>query len=181
MIEAHKDIIGDWSQMPKMKTYVIMVSRIFPKYHPRAGQYTGFAEKILSGDKKHTIRANFDYWEKAITEIMNGIACLSVRDWTGTPYRSEQKEITRLSYYDAISVQPLDFIEVIMTPQSVLWKKDRKGFDRIYQSAVSDLKIIAANDGLSWEDFQAWFHPYDLSKRMAIISFKCIPDYQPNN
>ena len=31
-----------------MKTYVLMISRQFPVNHPKAGEKTGFVEKILA-------------------------------------------------------------------------------------------------------------------------------------
>ena len=54
-----------------MKTFVLTVSRTFPKTHKRAGQQTWFVEKIneagmpisdelIIGKKIHTIRANYE-------------------------------------------------------------------------------------------------------------------------
>lgn len=70
-----------------------MVSKTFPAYHPRAGEPTNFKEKILNGEKIHTIRGNFSFWEKRIIQIQLGLAELSVRQWIGKPYRSKQKEV----------------------------------------------------------------------------------------
>ena len=72
-----------------MKTYVITLSRNFLAYHKRAGEETHFKEKIQSGEKLHTIRANYPLWEKRIKEVQEGRAVLSIRQWTGKPYRSK--------------------------------------------------------------------------------------------
>ena len=45
-----------------MKKYVITLSRNFLAYHKRAGEETHFKEKFLSGEKLHTIRANYPLW-----------------------------------------------------------------------------------------------------------------------
>jgi hypothetical protein len=64
-----------------MKTFVLTLSRRFPKTHKRAGEDTEFIEKLVCslscpGDcsdchintelfkKIHTIRANYDLWAK---------------------------------------------------------------------------------------------------------------------
>ena len=39
--------------------------------------------------KLHTIRANYPLWEKRIKDIQEGHAVLSVRQWSGKPYRSK--------------------------------------------------------------------------------------------
>jgi hypothetical protein len=77
----------------KLKTYVITVMVKFPKKGIVVPEPTGFKKKILSGEKKHTIRQNYEFWKKRIDEINAGRAILSVRQWSGLPYRSEQKEI----------------------------------------------------------------------------------------
>ena len=64
-----------------MKTYVLMVSERFPQTHKRKGELTYFPTKIKNGEKIHTIRANYDLWEKRINDIKNGLARLSVRVW----------------------------------------------------------------------------------------------------
>lgn len=96
-----------------MKTYVITLSQVFPTWHKRAGEPTKFRAAFLSGQtcskckkrnpamctgecfsglKIHTIRANYPLWLKRITEVQQGKAVLSVRQWSGKPYRSPQIE-----------------------------------------------------------------------------------------
>lgn len=55
-----------------MKTYVITLSQYFLATHKRAGDPTDFKEKFLSGEKIHTIRANYPLWEKRIKEVQEG-------------------------------------------------------------------------------------------------------------
>ena len=47
-----------------MKTYVLTLSQNFPKTHKRAGEETNFVNKIFDGSKIHTIRSNYELWEK---------------------------------------------------------------------------------------------------------------------
>lgn len=151
-----------------MKTYVITLSRHFLANHKRAGEETHFKEKFLLGQglvdyetpsmaKIHTIRANYPLWEKRLKEVQDGHAVLSIRQWTGKPYRSKQVEIATLTAESGIGVQLMevtnDFSECIV------------GDHR--HSYVS----VAKNDGLHPADWLDWFSCYDLSKPMAIIHF----------
>ena len=98
-----------------MKTYVITLSKTFPATHKRHGEPTYFRDKFSYPDSKgmvskklHTIRANYDLWAKRFQKIAAGEACLSVRQWTGAPYRSKQEELARLTREDGIGIQRLD-------------------------------------------------------------------------
>jgi len=174
-----------------MKTYVLTVSRYFPKTHKRAEDPTYFVEKILSEQiscglisrsevkkhepfsvlifntdepKIHTCRANYDLWKKRIDNVSIGEAILSVRYWSGKPYNSKQVEICQLNKDSGVGVQRLTF------------QHDRDGiyglkYPIISRTHFGDIKILAANDGLSLEDFKEWFKGYDLTKPMAIIHF----------
>lgn len=142
----------------KLKTYVIILSRFFPKGHKRVGEPTGFKEKFRK-EKLYSIRANYEYWEKIFEEIYAGDACLSVRQWSGLPYRSKQVELMRLTREDGIGLQKLEFDG----PQGF-----RLPFVGNYFPQYPEL---AQNDGLSYEDWKDWFKNYDTSKPMAIIHF----------
>ena len=172
-----------------MKTYVLTVSRNFPKTHKRVGEQTHFVEKLLVGQydknknfylqdtqadfdreiffecrnpKIHTIRSNFDLWLKRISEIQKGSAILSIRYWSGKPYNSKQVEICKLDKNSGLGVQELDFIALNIERPCIF------GFGYASRNHISEL---AKNDGLSLEDFKEWFKKYDLSKPMAIIHF----------
>lgn len=157
-----------------MKTYVLTVSRNFPKTHKRAGDRTFFPEMILTAlmgyekghglkEKLHTIRANYELWKKREKEIIEGKAILSIRHWSEKPYRSKQVEICKL---DKIGVQQITVKDV-----------DNDGlicsfsFDASTNICHAGVNTIARNDGLSPNDFKEWFKNYDLSEPMAIIHF----------
>ena len=141
-----------------MKTYVITISKHFLTTHKRAGEETDFKEKFLNGEKIHTIRVNYPLWEKRIKEAQEGRAVLSVRQWTGKPYRSKQVEIARLTAENGIGVQQLDIFD-FMRPA------------KIDSCQLVDLRDLSNNDGLSFSDWYHWFRLADVIKPMAIIHF----------
>lgn len=49
-----------------MKTYVLTLSKSFPRTHARAGEPTEFQEKFLSGEKTHSIQVHYQLWKKRI-------------------------------------------------------------------------------------------------------------------
>ena len=167
----------------KMKTYVITLSKVFPATHPKAGVSTGFAENVafkthleldktiggyrnVQGSKLHTIRANYPLWAKRFEQIERGEACLSIRQWTGEPYRSKQVEIARLTKKDGIGLQELTFM--LSTAGYTL---ENFGIDGKWHEG--NVRMLAENDGLTLEDWESWFSnpKYDLSQPMAIIHF----------
>lgn len=156
-----------------MKTYVLMLSQVFPVNHPKSGIPTGFQHKLqaaLNGwsdhafYKVHTIRANYPLWEKRFEKIERGDACLSIRQWSGKPYASKQVEIARLTKEDRIGLQKF---EVSANYDGINNWQHFKIDDRGYMS-IND---IPNKDGLTREDWIDWFKNYDLSKPMAIIQF----------
>ena len=146
-----------------MKTYVLTLSHSFPANHKKHGIPTYFKEKFFGTPgmirKIHTIRANYALWRKRFEKIAAGEACLSVREWTGAPYRSKQKELARLTREDGIGIQCLDIAN--------LYGCDRYIVDG-YDVALFHL---ATNDGLSPNDWLDWFKAYDKTKNLAIIHF----------
>ncbi len=152
-----------------MKTYVITLSQVFPATHPRKGEKTEFKEKVLAAinepyqsairPKIHTIRANYEFWKKRFDDIYAGTACLSIRQWTGKPYCSKQVEIARLTKDDGIGIQKLIFYH-----GSIEYPIIRGGCEPL-------LSELAYNDGLSVEDWSAWFKRYNLYMPLAIIHF----------
>lgn len=146
-----------------IKTYILMLSQAFPAKHPRSGYPTGFRDKFLSGEKRHTIRANFPLWAKRIREVQQGEAVISIRQWEGRPYFSKQITIGCLNAESGVGIQKLTF------------DNDRDGcisfnfFD--IDGHYPSLTELAANDGLSVDDWKEWFRGYDFSKPMAVIHF----------
>lgn len=155
-----------------MKTFVLIVSRVFPATHKRKGEKTYFSEKIISAihgvdkfrsfsEKPHTIRKNYPLWKKRIIQIQEGKAVLKVCFWRDPRGRflkgNKLVEICQLDKDSGIGVQKLD-------RTALGWFVDE------YDSDVTT-KNFAKNDGLSIEDFKEWFKNYDLSESLAIIHF----------
>lgn len=163
-----------------LRVYVLMLSKEFPKDHPKAGQdtYFYFALKMALGGynewqvntpngmaflnmpKLHTIRKNYKRWEKRIKAIQEGKAVLSIRQWRGRPYEkgNTQIEIARLGKDDGVGIQKLE------RDQMLGWFID--GVD----SDVTTVEL-AKNDGLSFEDWKEWFKDIDLTEPLPIIHF----------
>ena len=137
----------------KLKTYVLTVSKNFLGSHPQAGKPTGFKDEILSGNKKHTIRGNYPYWAKIISEVNSGRGVLSIRQWSGLPYRSKQVEIAKFNKLGCqkISISGISGRKVgNVSVQSPDAKKSRK-------LKKEQITTLANNDGLSIADFKSWF------------------------
>lgn len=157
--------------METYKIYNLMISRVFPATHPRAGESTEFPQKLINASlnlscmqkKLHTIRANFDLWTKRIEEIQQGHALLRVRKWEGLPYRSPTKVIKQFSWGDGVGIQKLEL-------NSLDFAFDKPLIDGVECTNI-DLMTLAKNDGLTFTDWKNWFASYDLSKPLAIIHF----------
>lgn len=174
-----------------MKKHVLTLSVTFPKWHPRAGGPTNFKEKMANaiyhmrhpevfepgepnnGDEKyHTLRGNYERWEKIFEQIIDGEACLSIRVWSGKPYASKQVEIARLTNEDGIGLQRLQFLpgpEGTMSDfrLSIDWRL------RNHDEALELAHAIAKNDGLSFADWKDWMfgNSQDFRTPLAIIHF----------
>lgn len=161
-----------------MVTYVLILSKTFPAYHPRKGEPTDFRLALKNTldfwrydlspvdmlyCKLHTIRANYLLWKKRFEKIERGEACLSIRQWEGKPRRSKTVEIARLTKDDGIGLQKLEFDSKAVCP---LCHPVIEGSTKEWQP-----ETLAANDGLCFVDWQCWFDKYDLSEPLAIIHF----------
>lgn len=123
------------------KKVVVMLSTTFPVGHKREKQPTGFRESLLAGKKIHTIRTDEKgLWKKRCNEINAGKKYISIREWTGRPYNSEQRIIKEIH---KVSLQK---ITIILQGE----KHDPKCFVDGNQIPIEK---IAANDGLSKDDF----------------------------
>lgn len=155
---------------------VITFSRVFPKYHQRAGEPTYFVEQIYNalfsrnnlmdypkgleidesilGIKKHTIR-NGNRWKVGDK--------FSPRVWTDVPYQSKQITIcpdieVRKVYGFIIE----DFRFYVVLP-SGKWVN--------IGSTSAEMKLIATNDGLQLNDLHEWFqYPKDFSGQIICWS-----------
>jgi hypothetical protein len=178
-----------------MKTLVVLLSKTFFPQHPKAGQPTNFADKIqytilgkgqreICGEcrekgydfdcktctgasegtpKNHTCRRNYEYWKAKIDKLKAAGGVLSVREWIGKPYKQPgQNVIIDIPAEDA-GVQKL-----------TLWQYDEKIMFATVDEKEIPLKAIANNDGLSVEDFIAWFAPVFEKEKTDILDFAII-------
>lgn len=158
----------------KKKTYVLMISRVFPKTHPRAGEETFFQQKIYASlhpnlcamgtpenpikypikillrpePKLHTIRTNYALWAKRAEKINRGEAVLSLRQWSGEPYKSKQREFLQLT---KIGVQHAKVLSGPLAPGLP------KSVATFVDGSIKNIHEVAKNDGLSVDDFCKWF------------------------
>lgn len=166
---------------------VITFSRFFPAYHPKAGQPTFFVEKIwahllltckmfpedceafltherckgmfdlkkvnefmfANTPKIHTIRAG-SRWKKDDQ--------FSPRVWSGKPYYSPQ-----ITFAPPLTVLKTEIIGTVMYGDEVRFWEPYKGSDWNHrpnmkqEHSLLETEAIAKNDGLSVDDFRAWF------------------------
>lgn len=151
------------------KVYVLMISRIFPAYHPRKGEETNFPEYIVDGKKEHTMRGNYKLWKYRADMINAGKAVLSIRTWTGKPYFSKQNEFCELS---SITVQKAHIYQIPMLIGSHEYESKSKHSLIFIENSVTPLRHpfkFAYRDGLSLPDLQAWFKK--PAEDMALIHF----------
>jgi hypothetical protein len=174
----------------KIVHYKISVRTTFMADHPRAGQPTDFVDKIIQAiianviqkavkgnilkyfedSKITTIRENYALWEKRMQKVKAGKAVIDLYYWEkpGGYYTKDNKQIVfaTLDKDSGCGLQRL-----ILKPKCVL--SDSIELFSIDQNFYNPLNMafLAKNDGLTYEDFKAWFKRYDLSKPMAIIHF----------
>lgn len=133
-----------------LKTHVITLSKVFLQGHPKAGKPTYFKERFMDGDKLHTIRLNKAYWTPKIKEVQDGIAQLSVRQWSEKPFRSNQEILKNLTADDGVGFQ-----DCIIDTEHELVLMERKTQKGLFDYDV--LPNVEENDSLSFFDFWTWF------------------------
>ena len=138
-----------------MKTYVLMIAERFPVKHKQAGKLTSFLSQIAGSSKIHTVRMNYELWRKRFLKIESGEACMSIRKWTGKPYRSKQIEIFNFTKDDNIGLEKLE-------TNDMGWL--------CVGNNILNLQDFATNDGLTLVDFKDWFKDADRSPK-ALIHF----------
>lgn len=124
---------------------IVSLCRVLPKGHKKAGEATDFEAKVKDGRKIHTIRYNGnDVWAKRYKDIMEGRKYLSLRQWTGRPYNSEQREIAK--------VEKIGLQKVTMTYSS------EDSLPQVWiDGKPQDIEAVAKNDGMTVEEFVDWF------------------------
>ena len=160
----------------KIIHYKIMVSTVFPAGHPRKGQRTWFVEQInealipvsdepIMGQKIHTIRNNYPLWVERMKKVHAGKAVIDLCYWKLPGGRftpgNEAIPFATLDKDSGCRVQEIHLVKFFTSLIPIIDGSATK----------TGSVVIANNDGLSIEDFKAWFKGYDLSKSMAIIQF----------
>lgn len=127
------------------KKVILTLCKSFPVTHSRDGEATGFEEKLKEGRKIHTIRYNAkNVWDERRKDISSGKKYLSVREWTGRPYNSEQRELFR---FDKIGLQHITMTYGSDDAYPQIW----------IDGTLVPIQEVAKNDGLSVDDFVEWF------------------------
>lgn len=134
-----------------MKTHVLMISRVFPSTHPRKGEPTNFYQQIVDEVKLHTVRGNYDWWAKKIDEVSAGDAVLEIRCWGGKPYNSPQATIATLDKTSGLGYERVDIF--------AMPNRDIGIPIAVNHWVLLPLRDFATNDGLTLNDFNAWFGP----------------------
>src|ERR1035437_8831419 len=161
----------------KIVYYQVAVSRTYQSTHPRKGEETNFIEKIEIAlnlgtwnempfypydSKLHTIRKNYPMWVKRMKKVMEGKAVIDLFYWTlpGGRYNPENKKVVfaTLDKDSGCGVQEIEFGQI------------KGSLIPMFEGMANRTNCIelSKNDGLSLEDFKAWFKNYDLSEPMAI-------------
>jgi hypothetical protein len=148
--------------------------------------------------KLHTIRADKKgLWKHRIEKVQQGNAVLVVYQWNGKPYSREGS--TNLFVFGTSAVR--EFINELLSTEKYkraipvidsgigtqelkiipvhpidFGGNDIKGsfplrLDVSVGGRCFSYKDLAVNDGLSCDDFIAWFKDYDTNDRMTIIHF----------
>jgi hypothetical protein len=171
-----------------MKVVVLLSKTFFPQ-HFRAGEANNFSQKVLEGKKKHTCRKNYAYWEEIIGRLKEKGGVLSVRQWTGLPYHKPGQETIVDIPAEVVGVQKLELKRTRQITRSfAVEKKEAVAETIVYdweaevEGWATPISLLAANDGLTVEDFKAWFAPvFDEAekkyKELAAISNATILDF----
>lgn len=137
-----------------MNVVVILSKDIFAR-GKKASAPSFFERKVKNGSKRHTVRANFDYWKQKIERLKEQGGTLSLRQWSGKPYRSSQETILEI---------PASMVEVQRLSLVRLQTETKKGTFYSFLAKIDGtrypLETIARNDGLTEEEFTEWFNPF---------------------
>lgn len=154
-----------------MKTYPIIISQTFPKSHPKAGQPTGFVEGVRTRKKLHTIRKSVDFWIDRIQRIGRGEGVLSVRTWSGKPYRSPQIEVCSFPNEEAEVKPSYEYAKRVSETEFLIFDREHDLIKNKWGLQIPSTKL-AENDGLSHQDFLDWFRDVKTGEVTVIIHFQ---------
>lgn len=122
-----------------------MFLRLFPTTHSRRGEPTRFIEKVMLGEKIHTIRRQYDKWKVLADKTHEKRYSISLCQWAATPRRSQHRQIGLLD--SRIGVQRINML-YFAESDNIIATVD--GHD-------VPVETIAENEGLTLPDFKEWF------------------------
>lgn len=163
---------------------VVTLSKVFFPEHFSAGQETQFKAKLLTGRKIHTCRCNYEYWKAKIARLQEKGGILSIRQWSDKPYRSPQEVIKDIPA-EIVGVQKLELSREKQVTD-LLSNPPIKRIEYTYSANVEGRPVkiedLAYNDGLTEEEYKAWFNPVFNAKEkkypaLAAASTKTILDF----
>ena len=160
----------------KPKVYVLMLSKNFPEWHSCRGNKTHFEDKIKAGVKLNTYRISTKTWLKKAIDVMNGRAIISVREWTGEPYKTKQKELFKLGYKTKFNICEISRNEEYANKFCII---EQSIFEYVLNkypisiSSLNDCERLSREDGLSEVQFCEWF--FRKSNRVECIKI-CFND-----
>lgn len=163
------------------KIVVLVLSQAFLMGHSKAGKPNYFVQQlsnalhgcsehkvqlpdgdsiIVRGKKLHTIRQNYEYWKEKTEKINAGEMELSIRVWSGNPYKSLQVEVARLSH---VNIQLVEMSYSTEDAQPIVY------IDNVLKPNIAE--EMARNDGLQLEDWIEWFFKKTNTFRGVILHF----------
>lgn len=122
-----------------------MFSRLFPTTCTRRGEQTHFIEKVMLGEKIHTIRRQYDRWKIIADKTQERRFNIALCQWAATPRRSKVHQVGLLD--SQIGVQRIK-MKYFAASDDIVAIVDGKEVSPV---------IIAENEGLEWNDFKEWF------------------------
>jgi hypothetical protein len=150
---------------------VITFSRVFPSYHPRAGEQTGFIHKIWKSigrphsnfvyPELHTQWINYDGVAESIAPKHHTIRAghrwkagdyFSPRVWSGKPYNSKQ-----IQFAPDIKIKKVWDFQIIRERDGILTWYSMTLNGKIFHSQFHTAAEIWTNDGLTYNEFCDWF------------------------
>ncbi|MCM1152480.1 MAG: hypothetical protein NC328_02350 [Muribaculum sp.] len=139
----------------------IVIAKAYPTIHKRHGEPTHFASKLVNGQKLHTIRTNYDLWAVNAEKMQSGNYLLSVRQWSGVPRRSKQREVYNTD--EAIGVERITMQYRVDDDSIAVTVEERAMTD-------SEVEQLAFNDGTTVDDFKDWFFAKQRHKEDAVFN-----------
>jgi hypothetical protein len=125
-----------------------------------------FESAIVCGEKIHTLRKNYLFWKRRITNAGEK----SIRYWNDKPRRSPQVIIKNITNYTPSGKYGVQEVCKINDGKSFYSPFSFYLVEGHEQKMHLDLSVLAKNDGLTLQEFIDWFKDYPEGQ-MALIHF----------